>query len=66
VVAASFVAADIVIVKAIGLGLAFAVFVDVTVVRVLIAPALMRLAGDWNWWLPGWLRRVLPEVRYVA
>lgn len=65
VVAASFVTADIVIVKAIGVGLAFAVFVDVTIVRVLIAPALMRLAGDWNWWLPGWLRRVLPEVRYA-
>ncbi len=63
VVAASFVAADIVIVKAIGLGLALAVFVDATVVRALAAPALMRLAGDWNWWLPVWLRRVLPEVR---
>jgi RND superfamily putative drug exporter len=60
VVAASFIAADIVIVKAIGLGLALAVFVDVTVVRALVAPALMRLAGKWNWWLPGWLDRVLP------
>jgi RND superfamily putative drug exporter len=63
VVAGSFVAADIVIVKAIGLGLALAVFVDVTIVRALVAPALMRLAGHWNWWLPAWLRRVLPEVR---
>ena len=65
VVATSFIAADIVIVKAIGLGLALAVLVDVTIVRALLAPALMRLAGEWNWWLPGWLRRVLPEVHHV-
>ncbi|MEX0763474.1 MAG: MMPL family transporter [Dehalococcoidia bacterium] len=66
VVAASFVAADVVLVKAIGLGLAIAVFVDVTLVRALVAPALMRLFGKWNWWLPGWLDRLLPEVRHVS
>ncbi len=65
VVATSFIAADIVIVKAIGLGLALAVFVDVTIVRALVAPALMRIAGEWNWWLPGWLKRILPEVRHA-
>jgi len=66
VVAASFLAADIVIVKAVGLGLALAVFVDVTIVRALVAPALMRIAGKWNWWLPGWLARILLEVHGVA
>jgi RND superfamily putative drug exporter len=62
VVAASFVLADVVVVKAIGLGLAIAVFVDVTLVRALVAPAIMRIAGPWNWWLPGWLDRILPET----
>ncbi len=64
VVAGSFVLADVVVVKAIGLGLAIAVFVDVTLVRALVAPALMRLFGDWNWYLPAWLDRILPEVRH--
>ena len=62
VVAGSFVLADVVVVKAIGLGLAIAVLVDVTLVRALVAPALMRIAGEWNWWLPSWLDRILPEV----
>ena len=65
VVAASFVLADVVVVKAIGLGLAIAIFVDVTLVRALVAPALMRLFGEWNWYLPRWLDRILPEVRYA-
>ncbi|MCZ6539177.1 MAG: MMPL family transporter [Chloroflexi bacterium] len=66
VVAASFVLADIVVVKAVGLGLAIAVFVDVTLVRALVAPAIMRIAGPWNWWLPGWLDRILPEAKHDA
>lgn len=65
IVASSFVLADVVVVKAIGLGLAIAVLVDVTLVRALIAPAIMRIAGPWNWWLPGWLDRILPEVQRV-
>ena len=52
--------------KAIGLGLAIAVLVDVTLVRALVAPAIMRIAGPWNWWLPGWLDRILPEVHHDA
>jgi len=62
VVAGSFVLANVVVVKAIGLGLAIAVLVDVTLVRALVAPALMRIAGEWNWWLPSWLDRILPKV----
>ena len=60
VVAMSFIVADIVIVKAVGLGLGLAILLDVTIVRLLVAPALMRLMGDWNWWLPRWLDRILP------
>ena len=60
VVAMSFIVADIVIVKAVGLGLGLAILLDVTIVRLLVAPALMRLMGDWNWWLPRWLDKVLP------
>jgi RND superfamily putative drug exporter len=60
VVAASFVTADVVIIKALGFGIALAVLIDATIVRALLVPATMRLLGDWNWWLPLPLRRVLP------
>jgi RND superfamily putative drug exporter len=56
-VSLSFVAADIVLIKALGLGTAIAVFLDATIVRALLVPATMRLLGDWNWWAPNWLRR---------
>ena len=48
--------------KLFGLGLAAAVFVDATVVRMLLVPATMELLGDRNWWIPGWLDRILPRV----
>ena len=60
VVTASFVSAEVVIVKALGLGIAVAVFLDATIVRGLLVPATMRLLGRWNWWLPRSLDRVLP------
>ena len=56
-VSLSFVAADIVLIKALGLGTAIAVFLDATIVRALLVPAAMRLLGEWNWWPPQWLRR---------
>jgi putative drug exporter of the RND superfamily len=62
VVTASFVTADVVIVKALGLGIALAVTIDATLVRALLVPATMKLLGSANWWLPAWLDRVLPEV----
>lgn len=62
-VGGSFVLAEVLTVKSIGFGLALAVFIDVTIVRILVAPSLMRLLGKWNWWLPGWLDRGLPMVR---
>jgi RND superfamily putative drug exporter len=58
-VSLSFVAADIVLIKALGLGTAIAVFLDATLVRALLVPATMRLLGDWNWWAPTWLRHAL-------
>jgi uncharacterized membrane protein YdfJ with MMPL/SSD domain len=41
--------------KMMGVGLAVAVLVDATVVRAVLLPATMKLLGDWNWYLPGWL-----------
>ena len=52
VVAASFAFADIVLIKALGIGMAIAVALDATVVRALLVPATMRLLGKWNWWAP--------------
>lgn len=61
-VAGSFVSAEIVLIKAFGLGVSLAVLLDATIVRALLVPATMRLLGDWNWWLPAPLRRWLPDV----
>lgn len=61
VVTASFVSADVILIKALGLGIAIAVFLDATIVRALLVPATMRLMGKWNWWLPDWLDRLLPS-----
>ncbi len=58
-VAGSFAFADIVLIKALGVGVAIAVALDATVVRALLVPATMRLVGDWNWWMPARLARVL-------
>ncbi len=63
VVTASFVSADVVLVKALGLGIALAVTLDATVVRALLVPATMKLLGGANWWIPGWLDRLLPRSR---
>jgi hypothetical protein len=52
VVTGAFAFSSVIITKAVGLGLAVAVFVDATIIRVLLVPATMRVLGDWNWW-PG-------------
>ena len=46
-------------VKQFGIGLAAGIILDATVIRALLVPALMRLLGSWNWWLPAWAARVL-------
>ncbi|MFE0511628.1 MMPL family transporter [Streptomyces sp. NPDC058964] len=58
----SFIASGEDSVKMIGLGLAVAVLMDAFVVRMAIVPAVLALLGDAAWWLPRWLRRVLPDV----
>ncbi|WP_399934806.1 MMPL family transporter [Streptomyces kanamyceticus] len=62
IVFAAFMITKVVEVKQMGFALAAAVLVDATLIRVVVVPAAMRLAGDANWWLPGWLDRVLPRV----
>jgi RND superfamily putative drug exporter len=59
----SFVTADIVLVKALGLGVAVAVGLDATIVRALLVPSTMRLLGNWNWYAPAWLLRILPQAQ---
>ena len=48
--------------KLFGLGLALAVFIDATLVRMVLVPATMELLGDRNWWIPAWINRVLPKI----
>ncbi len=48
--------------KLFGLGMAVAVFVDATIVRMILVPATMELLGNKNWWIPGWLERILPKI----
>ena len=55
--------AEIVLIKAIGLGMALAVAIDATLVRALVVPATMRLLGDLNWWAPAPLARVYRRLR---
>lgn len=64
-VTGSFVSAEIVLVKSLGLGIAIAVLVDATIVRALLVPATMRLLGSTNWWLPAWLQRILPRWEFA-
>jgi RND superfamily putative drug exporter len=59
---AAFILGDDPGIKMFGLGLSVAVFVDATLVRMVLVPATMRLLGDLNWWLPGWLDRILPHL----
>ncbi len=58
----AFALADIVIIKAIGLGMALAVAIDALVVRTLVVPATMRLLGEWNWWAPAPLVRLYQRL----
>ena len=62
----SFVLGDERALKLFGMGLAVAVLVDATIVRLVLVPATMELLGDRNWWLPKWLDRILPTVRVDA
>lgn len=60
---ASFATAGIITIKEIGLGLAIGVLIDTILVRSIMVPATMRLAGNINWVMPAWLKRFVPELR---
>jgi putative drug exporter of the RND superfamily len=62
VVFLAFLAAPDVFLKLFGIGLASAIFLDATLVRMVLVPAVMQLLGDRNWWIPGWLERILPRI----
>jgi RND superfamily putative drug exporter len=62
VVFLAFTAAPDVFLKLFGVGLATAVFLDATVVRMVLVPAVMQLLGARNWWIPDWLERILPRL----
>jgi RND superfamily putative drug exporter len=62
IVFAAFATAQVSLVKLFGVSLALAIVVDAFVIRVTLAPALMRIAGHLNWWAPRWLRRI--HLRY--
>ncbi len=51
------------VVKQLGFGMAVAIVLDATVVRMVLVPATMTLLGKWNWWLPAWLDRLLPSIK---
>jgi len=62
VVFLAFVASPEVFLKLFGIGLAVAIFLDATLVRLVLVPAVMQLLGKWNWWIPNWLERILPRI----
>ncbi|HEY7456199.1 MAG TPA: MMPL family transporter [Solirubrobacterales bacterium] len=62
VVFLAFVASPEVFLKLFGIGLAAAIFLDATVVRMVLVPAVMQLLGARNWWIPDWLERILPRL----
>jgi putative drug exporter of the RND superfamily len=62
VVFLAFVTAQDVFLKLFGIGLASAILLDATVVRMVLVPAVMQLLGKRNWWIPDWLERILPRV----
>jgi uncharacterized membrane protein YdfJ with MMPL/SSD domain len=53
-------------IKELGLGCAVAIALDATLVRLILVPAAMKLLGSWNWWMPSWLDRALPDLSFEA
>ncbi len=52
------------VIKQIGLGLAAAILIDATLIRMILVPSTMELLGEENWWLPSWLDRALPTINF--
>ena len=61
---AVFVLTGVPSIKELGLGAAVAIALDATLVRLILVPAAMKLLGDWNWWMPSWLDRLLPRLSF--
>jgi RND superfamily putative drug exporter len=53
-------------IKELGLGCAVAIALDATLVRLILVPAAMKLLGEWNWWMPSWLDRLLPDLSFES
>jgi RND superfamily putative drug exporter len=53
-------------IKELGLGSAVAIALDATLVRLILVPGAMKLMGEWNWWMPSWLDRALPDLSFEA
>jgi len=64
VVFIAFATSQITFIKLLGVGLALAVILDATLIRGTLVPAFMRLAGDWNWWAPRWMRRLHDRIGF--
>jgi putative drug exporter of the RND superfamily len=58
----SFALTQVLVIKELGFGLAVAVLIDTTLVRMVLVPATMQLMGEWNWWMPRALDRLIPEI----
>ena len=58
----AFISSDVTSVKMMGFGIAFAILLDATIVRALLVPSLIKIAGDWNWYLPKFLKKLLSKI----
>jgi RND superfamily putative drug exporter len=58
----AFVTSGVSVMKMMGLGIAFAVLLDATIIRALLVPALMRLFGNLNWWAPNWAKKIYRKI----
>ncbi len=63
---AVFVLTGVPSIKELGLGCAVAIALDATLVRLILVPAAMKLMGRWNWWMPAWLDRALPNLSFES
>jgi RND superfamily putative drug exporter len=62
----SFVTANLLELKQLGFAVAVGIAIDATLIRLVLVPALMRVFGDWNWWLPAWLDKLLPDELFMG
>jgi RND superfamily putative drug exporter len=62
----SFALSPAIFLRLMGIGMATAVLVDATLVRMVLVPAVLQILGDRNWWIPGWLDKILPHWELEA